>query len=962
MKKIERKIAGIFTVLMLLLGPLKVFPVFAHAETEAVETVIQEASDPVETKEDYAEGYTDKEDQDTGSVLNETDVVSDLNDPAVLEMEEEISESSDDGMIFEDSTESSYPAFFDAKTVDGVTVSLSAEEGVFPEGAYLSVESVIDEKRQIADAAVENARTSDVTVAVSYTFDIKVLNQDGNEIQPADGKKVTIEFAASEAMDKNLDVSIYHITEKEAEPLKSSIEGNTIQTETDSFSFFTVEFTYDSLSYTLSGQSTVELDTILNALGLTGEVESAESSAPELFSAEKTDGKWMLYSHQSFDTMETLTVTISGIAYIIEVTDPAEVYPVWFDGEQITSENCDDVCHDGGSVKYDPVTKTMTFNDAKMTHNVPSSTKGLIVVDGITLTISGKADFRDHFLTKDGISLNNGADLIFDNADIVISGSYFPIGRHDGESEVTILNGHVEMIGMNYEGIYTDYVTVIDGTLIAKGTQHGIMALKGLHIKGGYLDTTGIDVPYGDVVIDGGTVSGPIRAGREGYESEGNIYINGGTVLADASKSIRGTDWGLGAYGKIEIGPGITGVIAQSTYAFLAWTNILIDSNNVVALPNPHHITTGINPYGYYKTISASMSTADIAKKVIIVPKGTHCVDFEGNGHGNIPDTTFVKDGDTLSKPEDPSEKGYTFMGWYTDENFTKKYDFSSPVTSDLTLYAHWCANVKGLMIYTDGTEEDGSYYRLKATTLKPLFENGSGEVSIELGHLCTDSSCSDAITEPPVKETTYYFQVYMKDPSSLETGKQLILFLPEIKDNIIRSAVEAKLEFDSITGSPSGDSVILLFKYTEDKITYTITQGADAKWQKGSSKGADYTIERDVHDHKTYSLFESIEVDGTVLASTDYSASSGSLNVTLKPSYLNKLSVGAHTVKFKFKDGTVETPLTILAKPAEPDSSGTYRIPMTGVTGHPYSLTDPAFLHLISLAGLLLYCKKHTK
>ena len=913
MKNMKRRIIVVFTVLLLLLASLKL-PFFVHAETETEETA-------AETKD------TNISEEETAA------------DP-------------------------SYPAFFDAKTVDGVTVSLSAEEGVFPKGAYLSVESVTDEQQQITDAAVEDVRNADVTVAASYTFDIKVLDQDGNEIQPANGKKVTIEFAASEATDKNLDVSIYHIADEEAQSLKASIEGNTIQTETDSFSFFTVEFTYGSLQYVLPGKEAVELDTILNALGLSGEVESVSSSAPEFFSAENTEGKWIVYSHQTFDTTETLTVTISGIAYIIEVTDPAEVYPVWFDGEQITSENCDDVCHDGGSVKYDPVTKTMTFNDAKMTHNVPSSTKGLIVVDGITLTISGKADFRDHFQTKDGISLNNNADLIFDNADIVISGSYFPIGRHDGESEVTILNGHVEMLGTNYEGIYTDYLTVIDGTLIAKGSQQGIMALKGLHIKGGYVDSTGIDVPYGDVVIDGGTVSGPIRAGREGYESEGNIYINGGTVLADASKSIRGTDWGLGAYGKIEIGPGITGVIAQSTYAFLAWTNILIDSNNEVVLPNPHHITTGINPYGLYKTISASMSTADIAKKVIIVPKGTHCVEFEGNGHGNIPDTTFVKDGDTIAKPEDPSEKGYTFMGWYTDENFTNKYDFSSPVTSDLALYAHWCVNVNGLMIYADGTEEDGSYYRLKTTTLKPLFEKGNGEVSIELGHLCTDSSCSDAITVPPVKETTYYFQVYMKDPSSLETGKQLILFLPEIKNNIIRSAVEAKLEFDSdsITGSPKGDSVILLFKYTEDKITYTITQGADLKWQKGSSKGTDYTIERDVHDHKTYSLFENIEVDGTVLAATDYSASSGSLNVTLTPSYLNKLSVGTHTVKFNFKDGSAETSLLIKAKPSDPGTSKEYRIPKTGVTGHHSPDTALPFFHLISLAGLLAYCKKHTK
>ena len=42
----------------------------------------------------------------------------------------------------EDSAESiNMPAFSDSKTVDGVTVSVSASEGVFPEGASLYVVS-----------------------------------------------------------------------------------------------------------------------------------------------------------------------------------------------------------------------------------------------------------------------------------------------------------------------------------------------------------------------------------------------------------------------------------------------------------------------------------------------------------------------------------------------------------------------------------------------------------------------------------------------------------------------------------------------------------------------------------------------------------------------------------------------------------------------------------------------------
>ena len=52
--------------------------------------------------------------------------------------------------------------------------------------------------------------------------------------------------------------------------------------------------------------------------------------------------------------------------------------------------------------------------------------------------------------------------------------------------------------------------------------------------------------------------------------------------------------------------------------------------------------------------------------------------------------TKFVWSGNTVAKPTDPTKSGKTFTGWYTDIFATKLYDFSTPVTSDLTLYAGW--------------------------------------------------------------------------------------------------------------------------------------------------------------------------------------------------------------------------------------------------------------------------------
>ena len=68
-------------------------------------------------------------------------------------------------------------------------------------------------------------------------------------------------------------------------------------------------------------------------------------------------------------------------------------------------------------------------------------------------------------------------------------------------------------------------------------------------------------------------------------------------------------------------------------------------------------------------------------------------VAFNSNG-GSACDTKFVATADgKLVKPADPTRDGYTFGGWYTDEACTQAYDFNTPVTADLTLYAKWTKN-----------------------------------------------------------------------------------------------------------------------------------------------------------------------------------------------------------------------------------------------------------------------------
>ena len=73
------------------------------------------------------------------------------------------------------------------------------------------------------------------------------------------------------------------------------------------------------------------------------------------------------------------------------------------------------------------------------------------------------------------------------------------------------------------------------------------------------------------------------------------------------------------------------------------------------------------------------------AKWVAIKPT----VSFEMNGAAAI-DPVKVAYKSAVTEPKKPARTGYTFGGWFTDEDLTEKYDFATLLTEDITLYAKW--------------------------------------------------------------------------------------------------------------------------------------------------------------------------------------------------------------------------------------------------------------------------------
>lgn len=103
---------------------------------------------------------------------------------------------------------------------------------------------------------------------------------------------------------------------------------------------------------------------------------------------------------------------------------------------------------------------------------------------------------------------------------------------------------------------------------------------------------------------------------------------------------------------------------------------------------------------GLYRHVKISVKTLDkiiiggIIAMVLILGYGIlnngYTVTFDSNGGTDVPAQELMY-GDHVAEPEPPTREGYTFGGWYRDENFHYLWDMEENLVAEpMTLYALW--------------------------------------------------------------------------------------------------------------------------------------------------------------------------------------------------------------------------------------------------------------------------------
>ena len=106
---------------------------------------------------------------------------------------------------------------------------------------------------------------------------------------------------------------------------------------------------------------------------------------------------------------------------------------------------------------------------------------------------------------------------------------------------------------------------------------------------------------------------------------------------------------------------------------------------------------------GLYRNVKISVKTLDkiiiggIILLVVLILYGVanngYTVTFDSRGGTDVPSQELMY-GDLVEEPDPPTREGYTFAGWYSDENFRYQWDMdTNQVSQSMTLYAAWEEN-----------------------------------------------------------------------------------------------------------------------------------------------------------------------------------------------------------------------------------------------------------------------------
>lgn len=365
---------------------------------------------------------------------------------------------------------------------------------------------------------------------------------------------------------------------------------------------------------------------------------------------------------------------------------------------------------------------TLDLNGFVLQHENRDANDSVIQMDSGTLTLVDSNPDAIHKFVKEATGLwtlneNAGTEIVKGG---VITGGigrehsfssvYGSISENGGGGVFINQDASFVMEGGNIVGCSAvgEHNTA-GGVLVARsasfvmkaGKIAGCTAARG---GGVYVADRDGDYALGSFTMNGGTIEWCVAYGSAAYDDGGGVNnlgsftMNGGTIRNCTA-----------AYG---YGGGISSLrnITICGDAFVRDCTASQDKSSAMYLNPSNPADRAVIEGG---TFRGNIYASPYCTGMVAVTGGTfdpgqpngiplYTVTFNSNGGSDVPEQ--IRANAAATKP-DSRRAGYTLVGWYTDEACTAAYDFTQPVTDNITLYAKWEAAPR--YYYNSGTTTD---------------------------------------------------------------------------------------------------------------------------------------------------------------------------------------------------------------------------------------------------------------
>ena len=133
------------------------------------------------------------------------------------------------------------------------------------------------------------------------------------------------------------------------------------------------------------------------------------------------------------------------------------------------------------------------------------------------------------------------------------------------------------------------------------------------------------------------------------------------------------------------------------TFRVVANDGYQLDYSNLKIFYNEGEVTSTVevSKYSWGAYVTVDLGKANGTPVV-------YTITFNSNDGTSVASQN-VNAGEKLTEPSTPTKEGFTFDGWYEDSTFSKKFDFNTPITDNMTLYAKWIENKYTVTFDTKG-------------------------------------------------------------------------------------------------------------------------------------------------------------------------------------------------------------------------------------------------------------------